>query len=88
VRCSDRGPRPHAGRPGVRPGRPVAPPRTQKKPRDNEPRFDIRTALRHLTGIDLTQIDAIGPYSALRLLAEIGTDMSRWPTEKSTSPHG
>jgi transposase len=35
-----------------------------------------------LTGVDLTQIDALGPYSALRLLAEIGTDMSRWPTEK------
>jgi transposase len=35
-----------------------------------------------LTGVDLTQLDAIGPYTALRLLAEIGTDMSRWPTEK------
>jgi transposase len=57
-------------------------PRTRKKPRDNEPRFDIRTPLHQLTGVDLTQIDAIGPYSALRLLAEIGTDMSRWPTEK------
>jgi hypothetical protein len=57
-------------------------PRTRKKPRDNEPRFDIRTPLHHLTGVDLTQIDAIGPYNALGLLAEIGTDMSRWPTEK------
>jgi transposase len=57
-------------------------PRTRKKPRDNEPRFEIRTPLHQLTGVDLTQIDAIGPYSALRLLAEIGTDMSRWPTEK------
>ena len=56
-------------------------PRTRKKPRDNEPRFDIRTPLHQLTVVDLTQIDAIGPYSALRLLAEIGTDMSRWPTE-------
>jgi hypothetical protein len=56
--------------------------RTRKKPRDNEPRFDIRTPLHQLTGVDLTQLDAIGPYSALRLLAEIGTDMSRWPTEK------
>src|SRR5712692_1403252 len=35
-----------------------------------------------LTGVDLTQIDAIDPYSALRLLSEIGTDMRRWPTEK------
>ena len=42
----------------------------------------IRALLRQLTGVDLTQIDAIGPYSALRLLAEIGPDMSRWPTEK------
>jgi transposase len=57
-------------------------PRTKKKPRDHEPRFEIRTPLHHLTGVDLTQIDAIGPYSALRLLGEIGTDMSRWPTEK------
>jgi transposase len=57
-------------------------PRTRKKPRANEPHFDIRTPLHQLTGVDLTQIDAIGPYSALRLLAEIGTDMSRGPTEK------
>jgi transposase len=57
-------------------------PRTQKKPRNNEPRFELRTPLHQLAGVDLTQIDAIGPYGALRLLAEIGTDMSRWPSEK------
>jgi transposase len=61
---------------------PLPAPRTSKKPRANEPRFDIRTPLHQLTGVDLTQLDAIGPYSALRLLSEIGTDMSRWPTEK------
>jgi transposase len=64
------------------PAGPLPAPRTKKKPRDNEPRFEIRTLLHQLTGVDLTQIDAIGPYGALRLLAEIGTDMSRWPTEK------
>ena len=64
------------------PAAPLPAPRTRKKPRDNEPRFDIRTLLHQLTGVDLTQLDAIGPFSALRLLAEIGTDMSRWPTEK------
>jgi transposase len=64
------------------PAVPLPTPRTRKKPRDNEPRFEIRTPLHHLTGVDLTQLDAIGPYSALRLLAEIGTDLSRWPTEK------
>ena len=33
-------------------------------------------------GADLSRIDGIGPYGALQLIAEIGTDMSRWPTEK------
>jgi transposase len=28
----------------------------------------------------LSQIDGIGPHAALQLVAEIGTDMSRWPT--------
>ena len=51
-------------------------------PKDNEPRFDIRTPLHQLTGVDLSQIDGIGPYNALRLLSEIGTDMARWPTAK------
>jgi len=64
------------------PARPVPAARTRKKPRNNEPRFEIRTPLHQLTGVDLTQIDAIGPYTALRLLSEIGTDMSRWRTEK------
>jgi len=33
-------------------------------------------------GVDLSQIEGIAPYSALKLLSEIGTDMSRWSTEK------
>ena len=48
----------------------------------NEPAFDMRPPLHHLTGADLTQIDGIAPYTALKLLSEIGTDVSRWPTEK------
>jgi transposase len=47
------------------------------------PTFDIRSPLHRLTGgADLSQIDAIGAQAALQLVAEIGTDMSRWPTEK------
>jgi transposase len=61
----------------------VPPPRVARRPIDNDPVFDIRTPLHHLThGVDLTQIDGIGPYTALKLLGEIGTDMTRWPTEK------
>jgi len=35
-----------------------------------------------LIGIDLTQIHGIGPFLALRLIAECGTDLSKWRTAK------
>lgn len=54
--------------------------RTQKQ--KNEPDFEIRNVLHALLGVDLTQINGIGPYSALRIVAECGTDMTRWPTAK------
>lgn len=44
--------------------------------------FDTRPLLYQLTGIDATQIHGIGSYLALRLVAECGTDLSRWPTAK------
>ena len=60
----------------------VPPARSKRKPRQNEPRFEIQPALCRLAGADITQIDTIGPYNGLKLIAEIGTDMSRWPTER------
>ena len=62
------------------PTTPLPRPRVTRR-RGNEPDVDIRPALHHLTGVDLTQIDGIAPYSALKLIAEIGTDLGRWPTE-------
>lgn len=44
--------------------------------------FDIRPILYQLVGVDLTQIHGIGPYLALRLVAECGTHLERWPTAK------
>ena len=66
-----------------RPKAPLPSPRRKPKFCDNEPRFEIRDPLYRLAGADLTQIDSIGPYTALKLIAEIGTDMSRWPTAKA-----
>lgn len=48
----------------------------------NAMHFDPRPPLYQLAGVDLTQIHGIGPYVALRMLAECGTDMSKWPTAK------
>ena len=56
-------------------------PRTRKVAR-NEPRFEARTLLHALVGVDLTQIDGLGPYTVLRIVGECGTDMSRWPTAR------
>jgi transposase len=56
-------------------------PRARKKPSKNEPRLELRAPLHRMTGgTDLSQIDGIGPYGALQIIAEIGTDMSRWPS--------
>ena len=60
---------------GPRPSRP-------RKSVRNEPRFDVETLLYQLLGVDLTKIHGLGPSSALRVVAECGTDMTRWPTVK------
>src|SRR5258708_24553429 len=51
----------------------------------NAPDFDVRRQLFRLTGIDLTQVDGLHVSSVQQLLAEIGTDMSKWPTDKHFS---
>lgn len=48
----------------------------------NEPTFDARPALYTLLGADLSQIHGFGPYTVLRLVAECGDDMTKWPTAK------
>jgi transposase len=43
---------------------------------------DLRLELYRWTGVDLTAIEGIGVLSAQVVLSEIGTDMSRWRSEK------
>lgn len=63
------------------PQTPLGKPRHRTR-QPNALNFDVRAALYPLAGTDLTQIHGIGPYLALRLIAECGTDLSRWPTAK------
>ena len=44
--------------------------------------FDLGAQLKRILGVDLTQIDGVGPVAAQVILSEVGTDMSRWRTEK------
>jgi len=48
----------------------------------NEPAFDVRKSLYTLLGADLSQIHGLGAYSVLRLVAECGDDMRKWPSAK------
>lgn len=48
----------------------------------NDPPTDLRPALYQLAGVDLTQIDGLSILSIQTILAEIGTDMSKWKTVK------
>jgi len=55
-------------------------PAKKRSARANHHRFDARTHLYHITGVDLTRIDGIEATTAVTLISEIGTDMSRWKT--------
>jgi transposase len=46
------------------------------------PPVDITDALIRMSGVDLTHIDGISTTTALKILSEIGTDMSRFKSSK------
>ena len=46
------------------------------------PNFDAHHLLTQKVGVDLTRIDGIDSHTALKLISEIGIDVSAWPTEK------
>lgn len=54
----------------------------KKKRRKNELHFNAENHLKQMTGVDLTQIDGLSTHSVLRIISEIGVDMSKWPTAK------
>jgi len=55
----------------------------QKRSNRNTPKFNVAELLLRMSdGHDLTAINSIDAYAALKVIAEIGTDMTRWPSEK------
>ena len=53
-----------------------------RRPRKNVAHFDVRGSLYQMSGVDVTVLEGIDERSALVLMSETGTDMSKWPTEK------
>ena len=62
-------------------GEPPAP-NGKKRNQKNAPRFDVQGQLYRMTGVDLTRIDGVDGFTALKVLSEIGTDMTKWPSAK------
>lgn len=48
----------------------------------NRPLFDTRSYLYRMAGVDLTAVDGINSLTALKIISEIGLDMTRWPNDK------
>jgi transposase len=66
--------------------RPLPPPNDkQKQPRGNCVHFahtDLRTELYRVLGVDLTEVPGLGTLSIHTLFAELGADLSAFPTDK------
>ena len=73
-------------------GEPPAP-NGKKRNQKNAPRFDVQRQLYRMTGVDLTRIDGVDGFTALKVVSEVGTDMTKWPSAKhfaswlGLSPH-
>jgi transposase len=58
-----------------------SPTKSRKRGRGrNAPKFDLRAQLFRMCGVDLTRIDGIDVTTALAVVSEIGSDLSRFPT--------
>jgi hypothetical protein len=56
------------------------PGKARNQARRNKPKFDLRLRLYQMCGVDLTRIDGIDVGTAMTVLAEVGVDMSKFPT--------
>ena len=54
----------------------------RRRSKGNAPRFDVWTHLYRMTGVDLTRIDGVDGFTALKVISEIGTDMTKCPSAK------
>jgi transposase len=57
----------------------------KKKYRKNQVNYDAQSLLQVIAGVDLCQVDGISEISAIEIISEIGTDMSKWENSKHFS---
>ncbi len=57
--------------------------RSARNPRRNEPRFDLRTHLYRISGVDFTRIDGLDVCTVQTIFSETGLDPSAFPSPKN-----
>ncbi|HEX2948269.1 MAG TPA: IS110 family transposase [Armatimonadota bacterium] len=57
-------------------------PRRRQPKSKGEPAFDLQDDLTRLYGVDLTAIQGLGSLHLMTILSEVGTDLTKWPSEK------
>jgi transposase len=62
---------------------PASPRPRRRRPEKNEVRFGARELLFKMAGVDLTVLEGISETTALVILSELGTDLSKFPHEKN-----
>lgn len=55
---------------------------TRRKPRQNQPGFDLKTHLHRISGVDFCAIDGLGPSTVQTILSEVGLDPTRFGSAK------
>jgi transposase len=55
---------------------------SHRKPQGNAPRFDLRTELYRVLGLDLTQIPGLNTATIYTVFAELGPTLVKFPTSK------
>lgn len=55
--------------------------KASRKPRKNEPQFDLQAELTRVCGVNLATLDGVDVMTIQTWVAELGVDMTPWPTE-------
>ena len=55
--------------------------KSRSKSQKNQPQFDLEAEFTRICGVNLKSIEGVDVMTIATFLSELGTDMSRWPTE-------
>jgi transposase len=64
---------------------PLGPRPKGKKTQGNAPKFDLRSELYRLTGVDWSQVNGVDVMVAQAVIAEVGLDLSAFPSERHSA---